>query len=156
MFFELFPTLNPWPTTDLTQNHIVHHLLTLFALGASPAELKKGYDDNASYQRSVGKLERAVVDDMHDPERFKTYLGKENYYYDFLVFFQGEIDKKGWEEVLNEYFFKGDDKADDMLVRLYSGRLTTRKAQGKLTHGQDSSIPSFTSDSESSSSNLPS
>lgn len=104
-------------------NHIVHHLLTIFALGASPAELKKGYDENASYQRPPGKLERAVVDDMHDPERFKTYLGKERYYHDFLVYFQGEIEKKGWEEVLNEYLFKRDERADDMLVRLYGGFL---------------------------------
>jgi hypothetical protein len=58
---------------------------------------------------------------MHKPERFKTYLGKEKYHRDFLVFFQGEIDKKGWEDVLNECVFKGDERADDMLVRMFSG-----------------------------------
>lgn len=34
-------------------NHITHHLLTLFALNASPEELQKAYDANASYQRPV-------------------------------------------------------------------------------------------------------
>lgn len=58
---------------------------------------------------------------MHVSERFKTYLGDEKYYHDFLVFFRDEIEKKGWEEVLNEYLFKDDEKANDMLVRLFGG-----------------------------------
>jgi hypothetical protein len=61
---------------------------------------------------------------MHEPERYKTYLGKEKYYHDFLLFFQGEIEKSGWENVLNEYLFKGDERADDMLVRLFAGAYT--------------------------------
>lgn len=60
---------------------------------------------------------------MHKPDRFKTYLGKEKYYHDFLVFFQKEIDEKGWQNVLNEYLFARDERADDMLVRLYAGFL---------------------------------
>jgi len=104
-------------------NHIVHHLLTLFALNASPAEIQKGYDDNASYQRPPVSLEQKVVDDMHNPERFKSYLGQEKYYHDFLVFFQDEFDKNGWENVLNEYVFKGDERADDLLVRMFAGFL---------------------------------
>ncbi|KAF1848138.1 uncharacterized protein K460DRAFT_276102 [Cucurbitaria berberidis CBS 394.84] len=104
-------------------NHIAHHLLTLFALNASPAELQKGYDDNVSYQRPPEPLKDSIVDDMHDPERFKTYLGKEKYYHDFLVFFQNEMDAKGWHNVVNEYLFAGDERADDMLVRLFGGFL---------------------------------
>ncbi|KAF2685090.1 hypothetical protein K458DRAFT_403332 [Lentithecium fluviatile CBS 122367] len=97
-------------------NHIVHHLLTLFALGATPTELRKGYADNVSYQRPLVSLERSIVDDMHKPERFKTYLGKEKYYRDFMVFFQDEMERRGWEDVVNEYAFKGDERADDMLT----------------------------------------
>lgn len=59
---------------------------------------------------------------MHNLDRFKTYLGKEKYYHDFLVFFQEEIGKSGWENVLNEYVFKGDERADDMLVRMFAGQ----------------------------------
>ncbi len=58
---------------------------------------------------------------MHDPSRFKQYLGDEARYHDFLVFFQSEIDKKGWEAVLNEYVFQRDERADDMLVRMFMG-----------------------------------
>ncbi|KAF1998184.1 hypothetical protein P154DRAFT_547018 [Amniculicola lignicola CBS 123094] len=104
-------------------NHIVHHLLTLYALNASPSELKKAYDNNASYQRPPVALEPSIVDDMHIPEQYNKYLGKEKYYHDFLVFFQSEIAKNGWENVLNEYVFKGDDRADDMLVRMFAGFL---------------------------------
>ncbi|KAF2803118.1 uncharacterized protein BDZ99DRAFT_427605 [Mytilinidion resinicola] len=104
-------------------NHIAHHLLTIFALGASPSTLKKQYDANKSYQRPVVALERSVIDDMHDPDRFKSYLGKEKYYRDFLVFFEKEIEQKGWENVLNEYVFAGDERAEDLLVRMYAGFL---------------------------------
>ncbi|CAI6298918.1 unnamed protein product [Periconia digitata] len=104
-------------------NHIVHHLLTLFALKASPAEIQKGYDDNLSYQRPVVALDPAIVEDMRNPERFKTYLGRERYYNDYLVFFKEEIKNKGWEAVVTEYVFKGDERADDMLVRMFGGFL---------------------------------
>ena len=54
---------------------------------------------------------------------WEKYLGKEKYYHDFLAFFQDKIDKQGWQDVLNEYVFKGDERADDMLVRMFSGFL---------------------------------
>ncbi|KAF2827115.1 hypothetical protein CC86DRAFT_370165 [Ophiobolus disseminans] len=104
-------------------NHIAHHLLTLFALNASPAEIQKGYDDNVSYQRPPEPLKDSIVDDMHKPERFKTYLGNEKYYHDFLVFFQKEIKAKTWKTVLNEYLFANDERANDMLCRLFAGFL---------------------------------
>lgn len=68
-------------------------------------------------------LKDSIVEDMHDPEKFKKYLGSEKYYHDFMVFFEQEMDEKGWQEVLNEYVFKGDDRADDMLVRMFGGIL---------------------------------
>lgn len=60
---------------------------------------------------------------MHDVDKFSKFLGKQKHYHDFLVFFQREIEKKGWEAVLNEYVFAGDERADDMLVRLFAGFL---------------------------------
>ncbi|KAK3046290.1 hypothetical protein LTS18_013403 [Coniosporium uncinatum] len=108
---------------DGFHNHIAHHLLTLWALAASPEQIQKHYDDNKSYQRNPVELERNVVDDMHDPASFKKYLGDEHYYHDFLVFFQKEMEQKGWQNVINEYLFKGDVRADDMLVRSLAGFL---------------------------------
>jgi hypothetical protein len=106
-----------------SQNHIVHHLLTLFALKATPEELRRGYNDNKYYQRPPADLKKEIVDDMHDSERFKTYLGKEQYYHDFLQYFEEEISKKGWETVLNDELFKGDARSDDLLARLFGGFL---------------------------------
>ena len=55
------------------------------------------------------------------------YLGKEEYYPDFLAFFKREMDTRHggrrYEEVVNEYLFAGTPEADDLLVRLYSGFL---------------------------------
>ena len=76
-----------------------------------------------SYQRSPVPLSKTVVADMHDPNNYKACLGNERHYHNFLVFFEEEMDKKGWQEVLNEYMFKGDERADDMLIRMFDGIL---------------------------------
>ncbi|KAF2177950.1 hypothetical protein K469DRAFT_732126 [Zopfia rhizophila CBS 207.26] len=104
-------------------NHIAHHLLSLFALNATPTELRQGWDDNVSYQRPPVPLKQSIVTDIHNPKKYKTYLGSEKSYHNFLAFFKEEINQKGWQEVLNEYIFKGDERADDMLVRMFGGIL---------------------------------
>lgn len=76
-----------------------------------------------SYQRPPEPLKQSIVDDMHKPDRFKSYLGDEKYYHDFLVFFQSEFETKGWQNVVNECLFAGDERANDMLVRLFAGFL---------------------------------
>ncbi|KAF2198855.1 hypothetical protein GQ43DRAFT_442976 [Delitschia confertaspora ATCC 74209] len=104
-------------------DHIVHHILTVFALGASPSTLKKQYKNNLSYQKPLKPADQSVVKEMHNPEGFKKYLGQGKRYHEFLVFFKEEMETKGWHNVVNEYLFKGDERADDMLVRLYAGFL---------------------------------
>ncbi|MCJ1380737.1 hypothetical protein MMC17_003845 [Xylographa soralifera] len=104
-------------------NHIAHHLLTIYALGASPEIIQDQYDRNASYQRAPEPVDENVIKDLHDPSKYSKYLKNERYYHDYLVFFQREIDEKGYEEVINEYVLKGDERADDMLGRMYGGFL---------------------------------
>lgn len=60
---------------------------------------------------------------MNDPIKFKKYLGNRKYYQDFLVFFQRQIEEneEGWEGVLKEFLWKGDERADDLLVRTFAG-----------------------------------
>jgi hypothetical protein len=82
------------------------------------------YKENATHQRPPLPVEERVLQDMSDPENFKKYFDQEKYYQDFLVFFQGEMEKKGWENVLNEYVFAGDERADEVFARLYAGTLT--------------------------------
>lgn len=58
---------------------------------------------------------------MQDPAFFKACLGKSRFYADFLVFFQEEIGKRGVEDVVREFVFRADERADDILARMYSG-----------------------------------
>ena len=102
-------------------DHIAHHVLTLYAIAASPDIIQKQYNNNKSYQRPTPPLEARVIEDLHDHSKFHHYLGKEEYFHDFLVFFQQEIDKKGWPEVIIEYVLKRDELADDMLARMFAG-----------------------------------
>lgn len=103
-------------------DHIAHHMLTLYALGASASEIQDQYNINKTIQRPAEPVDNAVVENLHDYNRFHDYLGNERYYHDYLVFFQAEIDKKGHETVIKEYCLKGDERANDLLVRLYAGK----------------------------------
>ena len=104
-------------------NHIAHHILTLFALGASPTVIEEQYRHNASYQLPQLPLDDRVVEDLHDPAKYLKYMGDENHYQDYLAFFQTEISKNGYEEVVNEYVLKGDTKADYLLGVMFAGFL---------------------------------
>jgi hypothetical protein len=104
---------------DGFHNHIVHHILTLYGLGASAEVIEKHYRNNASYQRPALPVKKEIVENMGDA--FGKYLGKEQYYHDFLIFFQDEIESKGLGDVIQEYMLNGSPKADDMLVRMFAG-----------------------------------
>ncbi|KAK5656110.1 hypothetical protein OQA88_4870 [Cercophora sp. LCS_1] len=107
-------------------NHIPHHLLALYGTGASSSSLSNAYGTNTTYQRPVLSLHESVVKDLVTSfSRAGPYLGKEKHYPDFLSFFQREMQRLGgWKPVVAEYLFKeGDEMADDMLVRLFSGFL---------------------------------
>jgi len=63
---------------------------------------------------------------MRDSTNFQNYLGKEKQYSNFLAFFQNAIDTKGVSQVLKEYLFAGDDRAETMLSRLFGGTIFFR------------------------------
>lgn len=107
----------------LTKNvdHIVHSILSVFSLGASPDEIRQAYNRNKSYQRPTFPIDRSVVESMRDPVKFQEAFYKEQNYPNYLAFFQGEIDAKGVGAVLKEYVFAGDERAESMLSRLFGG-----------------------------------
>jgi hypothetical protein len=109
--------------SDGFHNHIAHHLLTIYALGATKQEIQKAYDINKVYQRPQKPAEERVVQDMSDRASFAKYLGQEKYFHDYEIFFQKEIDAKGWEAVVKDHLFSGDQHADAFLVRMYAGFL---------------------------------
>jgi hypothetical protein len=67
---------------------------------------------------------------MHSTSSFQEHLGKERNYPNYLAFFQQELDAKGVGEVLREYVFAGDQRAENMISRLFGG-----KYYSDLVHG---------------------
>lgn len=108
---------------DGFHNHIAHHLLTTYALAASPEDLQRHFDSNKTYQRPQEKIDQNIIAEMGDPAKFTKYLGDEHQYNNFLHFFQGEIEKLGWQETLNRYVFSDDEVASKMLPLMFAGFL---------------------------------
>ena len=108
---------------DGFHNHIAHHLLSLWALKGSPADIQRAYDVNQSYQRKLDPPQKDIVEQLRDPEKFTSHLGPESHYRDFLQFFENEIRETSWQDVLQKYLFAGDKRADDLLVRMFAGLL---------------------------------
>ncbi|KAJ5191566.1 uncharacterized protein N7498_010551 [Penicillium cinerascens] len=102
-------------------NHIPHQILSMYAVGAKPEDIKAAYKRNQTYQRPSYPVDRDVVKGMHDKAKFQEGFYNEKNYSNYLTFFQEEIDVKGVGDVLNEYLFAGDDRAESMLSRLFGG-----------------------------------
>ncbi|KAK4561025.1 hypothetical protein LTR86_004980 [Recurvomyces mirabilis] len=104
-------------------NHTAHHIITLWALGASPDQLEQAYNNHASYQRAMGEPDAAVVKDMKDPLTFREHINQEQHYTDYLALFQSEIEATSWPAVVKKYLLARDDRADDLLCRFFAGFL---------------------------------
>lgn len=68
-------------------------------------------------------MHEQVVTELKSWDHATSYLGKEKHYPDFLRFFQSEIEKSSWEQVLSRYVFEGDAAADTLFTRLFAGFL---------------------------------
>jgi hypothetical protein len=119
-----YPTTRFIPLLISQPDHIVHHLLAIYALGASPESLKEHYCRARQQQRPAIAIDESVIKALSDKATWKTCTGNHRQYQNFLAFFQRELAKKSVEDVLLEYLFKGDERADDMLVRMFSGKLS--------------------------------
>lgn len=105
-------------------NHIVHHDITLWALGATPEQIEAHHRQNTTYQRLPPKREESsVIHEMADYTRFTSYLGDESHYLDFVHFFENEIRDLGYQAVLQKYLVSEDKVGMDMLPRMYMGML---------------------------------
>ncbi|OJJ62162.1 hypothetical protein ASPSYDRAFT_146077 [Aspergillus sydowii CBS 593.65] len=104
-------------------NHIPHHILTIYALGATPDEIRAAYERNKAYQRPALAVNEDAVRALHDKGKFRQALGDEGNYANFLAFFQQEIQRVGVESVLKEYLFKEDENAESLMARLFGGLL---------------------------------
>ncbi|KAJ5124900.1 uncharacterized protein N7515_008725 [Penicillium bovifimosum] len=102
-------------------NHIAHHDITIWALGANPETIRSQHDRNSLYQREAMTIQETLVDDMSDPLVFKRCLGREENFLNFCRFFEDEINRIGYQEVLQQYLVNGTAVADDILCRYVHG-----------------------------------
>ena len=120
-------------TVEIT-DHIVHLILSIYALGASKEEIQHAYDRESSYQRPAKPVDDEIFKKLKNKDDFKAYCGKREQYPNFFVFFQKEVDRKGIGAVINEYIFSGDEHGDDMLLRLFGGMCNELSHQFALTY----------------------
>lgn len=118
-------------------NHIPHHILSLFGTGASTSTIQASYDQNNNYQLPAQKIHPGVADALAKDwaSTAPKNLGNGSRYADFLLFFQQEIERaashpdvrsgklSAHEAVLDEFLFRGDPRAEDMLQRMFAGFL---------------------------------
>ena len=107
--------------SNINKNHTVHHVLSLYALGAPENAIEFQYNDHKKSQRSLGTLDADIVKSLRDPQHFQEYLNKEEHYHNYLEFFRQEISQSGYEAVVLKYLLSGSDQADDLLTRCFGG-----------------------------------
>ncbi|KAI9502930.1 hypothetical protein GGI25_003203 [Coemansia spiralis] len=86
-------------------NHLNHHLLAVYSMGASAERLQGIFDGNRLIQRpSLPTHETITI----DATNYINYLSQENYYPDFVRFFHKELDAAGdgWHSVVAKYMFE--------------------------------------------------
>ena len=110
---------------DGFHNHIAHHLLTIYSIGATPEQITHAYETNKGDQRPMLPVNEDNVKAMSDPAKFQSFIGDEQYYHDWMAFFQRETDSNpgGWQAVLQEHLFSRTPNAEALLVRMYAGFL---------------------------------
>ena len=102
-------------------NHIVHSLLSILSLGASPQEIQDRYDDGKAIQRTIPDIDNVLLEKLVDPETLHATIGQIDQYHTFLDFFKREIAAKGWKETVQEYVFSRTEVAEMLLARMYEG-----------------------------------
>ncbi|KAI3545142.1 hypothetical protein CABS01_11804 [Colletotrichum abscissum] len=108
---------------DVTgHNHTAHSILTCLALGADSSDLQRAYDDTVDIQRTKPDMNAKVLQQLNkDEENLGELLGTCDLYSTFLAFFEGEINKHGWKQVVNRFVFSRTPLAEKMLIKMYEG-----------------------------------
>ncbi|KAJ7751458.1 hypothetical protein B0H16DRAFT_1548547 [Mycena metata] len=101
-------------------NHLGHHLVAAYDLGAPPTLLKLIYEDEAPAQRPVTRDGEDIT-----LANWTTRLGEEKAYGSYLVFFADEIAKNGVGQTLKKWLMAPEANGNGayMLGRLLGGAL---------------------------------
>ncbi|RVD80462.1 uncharacterized protein DFL_008359 [Arthrobotrys flagrans] len=112
-----------WDFEDRLHNHVAHHLLAVYALGASAEELQFAYDTNVKTQIPIGDTKPPVLRDVSNSDDWGKYLADAENYATFLQYFQDSIKIVGWQETIKKYIFSEKAVNDGMPERLVAGFL---------------------------------
>lgn len=109
-------------------NHIAHHLLTLYALGAPAAIIKRAYALESAWQRPISLgLQAPEVAPITD-ENFFEHLGDERYFKPYVDYFQPIVESMGPIAAIEKFVYtldynhrpklaNGGKEQPDMLTR---------------------------------------
>lgn len=96
--------------------------MALWAFGASPETMIFHKKNNENYQILPRKfVDEPTVAEMATDEGIRKYRGSLDHFLDFTTFFEREIDRLGYQAVLQKYMVGGSEIADDILGRMYHG-----------------------------------
>ncbi|KAK2754877.1 hypothetical protein FQN54_006770 [Arachnomyces sp. PD_36] len=103
-------------------NHVVYHVLSLWAMGASPQQIYQHSERNVHCALPPPKVaDEETVKSLSDPENLKKTLGQEECYQDLIVFFEHEIERLGVDQTLQEYLLGDSEFARSSYPRVYHG-----------------------------------
>ncbi|KAH9809064.1 hypothetical protein DFH28DRAFT_1067858 [Melampsora americana] len=97
-------------------NHIAHHVLAMYALGAPPASIKAAFEHEVQEQRPALS---PALGEMLNENNWTMHLGDEKYYPDYLSFFSSEVARLGARNAVDHYVFR--QTKGDMLNRSLGG-----------------------------------
>ena len=99
----------------------MHYLLALYDFGASSSILKAAYKRECHYQRPTPEVHEKVLQDLSDENKWDEFIGKAEYYSDFIAFFTKEIKELGWQDTVKKWLFRGTPITERLLANIYSG-----------------------------------
>jgi hypothetical protein len=119
----------------ISSDHVVHHMLSIYALGATSDQIREHYKRAISVVPPAHPIDVNLSQSLIDREKWKIHIGDHLYYHSYLAFFEREIEAKGYINVMQEYLFAEDERAEDMLCRLFAGewRRTIADIERKLS-----------------------
>ncbi|KAK6356794.1 hypothetical protein TWF718_001135 [Orbilia javanica] len=112
-----------WDFEDRLHNHVAHHLLAIYALGATADELQFAYDTNVKLQLPIGDKKPPVLKDISNSDDRGKYLADAENYATFLQYFQDSIGEIGWQETIKKHVFSEKAVEEGMPERLVAGFL---------------------------------
>ncbi|KAJ7476296.1 hypothetical protein B0H11DRAFT_1727341 [Mycena galericulata] len=101
-------------------DHLSHHLVSAYDMGASPALLKLIYKDVSQIMRPLDRNEADMTE-----SNWTARLGERKAYSSYLAFFSAEISKQGIDETFRKYVMapSANGNGSLMLARFFEGAI---------------------------------